>query len=51
VPFTDLKANFGGIEEALKAGQPYFSTATRAEVTGIDGEARWFVLRLNSPKK
>ena len=49
VPFTEISANFGGIDETLKAGQPYFSTATEAEVTGTNAEGRWFVLRINSP--
>ena len=51
VPFTSLDANFGGIQETLKAGQPYFSSATEVEVTGKDAESRWFVLRLNMPGK
>jgi hypothetical protein len=50
IPFTDLKANFGGIEESLKAGQPYFTTVTEVEVAATDAESRWFVLRVNAPK-
>ena len=51
IPFTDMSVNFGGIDEARKAGQPYFSTASEVEVTGTNAEARWFVLRLNVPAK
>jgi len=51
VPFTDLNANFGGIEESLKAGQPYFGTGTDVEVTGKDSEGRWLVLRINAGQK
>jgi hypothetical protein len=49
IPFTDLNANFGGIDENLKAGQPYFGIGTEVEVTGRDSEVRWFVVRLNTP--
>lgn len=49
IPFTAVDANFGGIDESLKPGQPYFSAATEVEVTATDTEARWFVLRMNSP--
>ena len=51
IPFTDIKANFGGIEENLKAGQPYFTAGTEVEVNAVDAESRWFVLRLNVPAK
>jgi hypothetical protein len=51
VPFTDIKASFGGIEEILKAGQPYFTAGTEVEVSATDAESRWFVLRLNTPAK
>jgi hypothetical protein len=51
IPFTDVKASFGGIEENLKVGQPYFTVGTEVEVTATDAESRWFVLRLNTPAK
>ena len=51
IPFTDLNANFGGIEESLKAGQPYFTAAPEVEVSASDAESRWFVLRINTPAK
>jgi len=51
IPFTGLNVNFGGIEENLKAGQPYFRAGTEVEVTGKDAESRWFVLRVNTPGK
>jgi len=50
VPFTKLKANFGGTEETLNAGEPYFSAGTEVEVTANDAESRWFVLRINVSK-
>jgi hypothetical protein len=50
VPFTKLTANFGGTEEALNAGEPYFAAGTEVEVTANDAESRWFVLRINVPK-
>lgn len=49
VPLDPLQANFGGIDKQLPAGQPYFSDATQVDVTGEKGEARWIVLRLNTP--
>jgi hypothetical protein len=51
IPFTAIKASFGGIEESLKAGQPYFTAGTEVEVSATDAESRWFVLRLNTPAK
>ncbi len=50
IPFTDLLANFGGTEEKLKAGEPYFTDGTEVEVEAADGESRWLVLRMNVPK-
>jgi hypothetical protein len=51
IPFTDLNVNFGGIEEHLQAGQPYFSAATEVEVTAKEVESRWCVVRVNAPAK
>jgi hypothetical protein len=51
VPFTDLDVNFSGIEESLKAGQPYFGEGTEVEVTGKQGGSRWFVLRFSATEK
>ena len=51
IPFTNLKVSFGGIEENLKAGQPYFSIGTEVEVTSKEDESRWFVLRISLPGK
>lgn len=51
IPFTAIKANFGGVDEELKPGQPYFTTAPEVEVMGADDQGRWFVLRLNIPDK
>ncbi len=50
VPFTKLTANFGGTEETLDAGEPYFGAGTEVEVAAHDAEPRWFVLRINVPK-
>jgi hypothetical protein len=51
IPFTNLDLNFGGIDESLKVGQPYFGPGTEVEVTAKDDESRWLVLRINSPGK
>jgi hypothetical protein len=51
IPFTDLSINVGGIDENLKAGQPYFGVGTEVEVTSKDSESRWFVLRLTAVEK
>lgn len=51
IPFTDLNVNLSGINENLKAGQPYFGVGTEVEVTGRDSQSRWFVLRLNGTGK
>jgi hypothetical protein len=51
IPFTDLQANFGGQEEKLKAGEPYFTAGTDVEVAASSGESRWLVLRMNVPKE
>jgi hypothetical protein len=50
-PFTDLDINFGGTEESLRPGQPYFSPGTEVEANAKDAESRWFVLRMNMPAK
>jgi hypothetical protein len=52
VAITSMKANFGGIEEELKAGQVYGTDGADIEVNAPrDKELRWIVLRLNSPSK
>jgi len=50
IPFTDLEASFGGKEESLKAGEPYFCDGTQVDVAASSGESRWLVLRMNVPK-
>jgi hypothetical protein len=50
IPFTDLDASFGGNEERLKAGEPYFTDGTQVEVAASGGESRWLVLRMNAAK-
>jgi len=51
VPFTELDGNFGGADAELKPGQPYYSAATEAEITGKNAEARWLVVRMNTPSQ
>jgi hypothetical protein len=52
VAITPMKANFGGIEEELKAGQVYGTDGADIEVNAPkDQELRWIVLRLNWPAK
>jgi hypothetical protein len=51
IPFTGLQANFGGAQEELKSGEPYFTNGTDVEVTAPESEARWLVLRINMPKQ
>lgn len=51
VALTDLRANFDGAEEQLRAGQVYASEASQVEVNASSGEARWIVIRLQTPKK
>jgi hypothetical protein len=51
IPFTNLYVSFGGVEEILKAGQPYFTSGTQVEVSAKETDSRWFVLRLNTPTK
>lgn len=52
VAITPMKANFGGIEEELKAGQVYGTDGADIEVNAPrDQELRWIVLRLNWPSK
>jgi hypothetical protein len=50
VPLNELNANFGGVEETLKAGQAYFSSAGEVEVSAGEQEIRWVVIRLNLPR-
>lgn len=50
IPFTDLDASFGGNEEKLTAGEPYFNDGTQVEVAASGGESRWLVLRMNAAK-
>jgi hypothetical protein len=49
IPFTDLNFNYGGAEENLKPGEPYFGAGAEVEVNAKDAESRWFVLRINIP--
>jgi hypothetical protein len=52
IAITPMKANFGGIEEELKAGQVYGTDGADIEVDAPkDQELRWVVLRLNWPTK
>lgn len=52
IAITPMKANFGGIEEELKAGQVYGTDGANIEVNAPrDKELRWIVLRLNWPSK
>jgi hypothetical protein len=48
---VSLDVNFSGIEESLKAGQPYFGEGTEVEVTGKESGSRWFVLRFSATEK
>jgi quercetin dioxygenase-like cupin family protein len=50
VPLTDLRANFDGTEEDLKAGQVYASEAAQVEVTATKLAARWVMLRVETAK-
>jgi hypothetical protein len=49
IPFTSVDFNFGGAEESLKPGEPYFGSGTEVEVNAKDAESRWLVLRINTP--
>jgi hypothetical protein len=51
VALTDLRANFDGVEEQLTAGQVYASEASQVEVNASSGDARWIVIRVQTPKK
>lgn len=51
VPLTDLKVNFGGRDEVLKTGQPYFSDAPEVETTAGDHSVSWVIVRIHTPKK
>jgi hypothetical protein len=51
IPFTSMHANFGGVEESLAAGQPFFTMGTEVEVTAREAETSWLVLRINLPKQ
>jgi hypothetical protein len=50
IPLTDLRANFDGTEENLKRSQAYASDATEVEVNADLVEARWIVIRVETPK-
>jgi hypothetical protein len=50
VAVTDLQANFGGTAETLLRGQTYSSDATELEVNAPKSEAKWIVIRLQTPK-
>jgi hypothetical protein len=47
---TNLRANFDGTEENLKQGQAYTSDATEVEVHADLAEARWVVVRVETPE-
>jgi len=51
IPFTIFRANFGGIDESLTPGEPYFTKGIEVEVTAPDAETRWLVLRINTPER
>ncbi len=50
VALTDLQANFGGTAETLLRGQTYSSDSTELEVNAPKSEAKWIVIRLQTPK-
>jgi len=50
IALSDVHASFDGEDEQLKAGQVYTSDATQVEVSAGQTEARWIVVRVNSPK-
>lgn len=50
IPLTNLRTNFDGREENLKQGQAYTSDATEVEVNADLAEARWVVVRVETPK-
>jgi hypothetical protein len=50
IPLTNLRANFDGTEENLKQGQAYTSDATEVEVNADLAEARWVVVRVETPE-
>jgi hypothetical protein len=50
IPSTNLRANFDGTEENLKQGQAYTSDATEVEVNADLSEARWVVVRVETPE-
>lgn len=50
IALTDLRANFDGAEETLQSGQTYASEARTVEVDAAKAEARWVVIRMQTPK-
>lgn len=50
IPWRNLRANFDGTEENLKQGQAYTSDATEVEVNADLAEARWVVVRVETPE-
>jgi hypothetical protein len=50
IPLTSLRANFDGTEKKLKQGQAYTSDATEVEVNADLAEARWVVVRVETPE-
>jgi hypothetical protein len=47
---TDLRANFDGLEETLNPGQAYSSDAAEVEISASSSEAKWVVIRIETPK-
>jgi hypothetical protein len=47
---TDMTADCAGIEQPLKQGQVYFTTAGSVNVDGGKTGAEWVVVRFNEPK-
>lgn len=50
IALADLRADFDGTEERLKAGQVYASDATQVEVNAGSRPIRWVVIRMQVPK-
>jgi hypothetical protein len=51
IALADLRANFDGLEETLKAGQVYSSDAMEVEMNAGSSEAKWVVIRVETPKE
>jgi len=50
IALADVRANFDGLDETLKAGQVYSTDAVEVEMNAGSSEAKWVVIRVETPK-